>query len=131
MWPEFTDVDEFIQFWNVRNLLAIHISDAWRSRLGIVKYEDLIADPVVFDQACHFFGLPGVYLFRTDKSGGRQNLSDETQAKIDRGTFQVLAQLDQKRSFLAGGGAFSIRKVYRNTRFALIQSLRRIGILSH
>jgi len=129
LWPEYTDVDYFIAQWNTRNLLAIDVSPLWKSRLGIVKYEDLIADPGVFDQACDFFQIPGVYLFRTDKSGGRQNLPNDVRKKIDEGTTEILARLDQRRSFYSTKVGFSFRKTYRNLRFFLIQQLRKFGLL--
>jgi hypothetical protein len=126
LWPEYTDVDYFIEQWNSRNLYAIHISSLWKSCLGIVKYEDLIADPGVFDQACDFFKIPGVYLFRTDKSGGRQLLSDEVRKRIDGGTAEVLTLLDGLRTFHRSETVFSFRKTYRNLRFFLIQQLRKL-----
>ncbi len=128
-WPQYTDVDYFIQDWNRRNLYAVNISPEWKSRLGIVKYQDLADDPKVFDVACDFFKITGTYLFRKDKNRGRQHLSVEIQRKIDEGTREVLDRMDQSRSFLPGQPAFSFRKIYRNTRFFLIQQLRKLQLL--
>ena len=124
-WPEYTDVDYFIDRWNARNLLAINISPVWKPKFAIVKYEDLIEDPGVFDQACRFLEISGKYLFRTDKGGGRQSLSADVQKQIDEGTAGVLAQLDQYRTFYPGKTGFSFRKTYRNMRFFLIQQMRK------
>jgi hypothetical protein len=129
MWPEFTDVDEFIEQWNRRNLLAIHLSPKWKTKFGIVKYQDLIDDPGVFDQACRFFEVEGTYLFRADKNGGREHLAAEIQTKIDQGTREVFSRMDQARSFLPGNPSFSFRKIYRNLRFFLLQLLRKFQLL--
>lgn len=130
MWPEYNDVASFIQQWNDRNLLAIHVAQEWKKRLGIVKYQDLSDDPDVFDQACNFFGIRGSYLFRADKNRGRAMLSPEIQKQIDEGTRAVMEEMDRSRTFLPRKSSLSFRKFYRNTRFFVIQQLRKLQLLA-
>jgi hypothetical protein len=129
MWPEFNDVEAFIEQWNERNLYAIKLSPEWKNKFAIVKYQDLSEDPKVFDQASEFFGIQGTYLFRSDKNRGRENLSAAVRKQIEDGTWEILQQMDAKRAFLPGRAVFSLRKVYRNVRFFLIQQLRKHQLL--
>ena len=129
MWPQFTDVEEFIQLWNRRNMLALQLSPEWKTKFAIVKYQDLSDDPAVFDAICSFYGIRGTYLFRGDKNRGRDHLSKEVQIKIDAETRETLLQLDQARSFLPGKRAFSFRRLYTNSRFFVIQKLRKLQFI--
>jgi hypothetical protein len=129
MWPEFTDVDEFIEQWNMRNRYAVNISSKWKPRLALVKYQDLSDDPRVFDDLCDFAGVRGIYLFRGDKNRGRQYLDHNLQQKIDEGTRETMQLLDESRTFLPKRTLFSLRKIYRNSRFFLIQQLRKLQVL--
>jgi hypothetical protein len=129
MWPQFNDVNSFIEQWNQRNLYAINLSPEWRQKFAIVKYQDLGEDPKVFDQVCHFFGIQGTYLFRSDKNRGRERLSAEIRKQIEDGTRTVLQQMDEHREFLPRSSIFSLRKFYRNARFFLIQQLRKLQLL--
>ena len=129
MWPQYNDVDAFIQQWNERNLYAINVSPEWKQNFAIVKYQDLSEDPKVFDQACGFFGIRGTYLFRPDKNRGRELLTQEVRKRIEDGTRTVLQQLDERRQFVPGKSIFSLRRIYRSARFFLIQQLRKMQLL--
>jgi hypothetical protein len=129
MWPQFSDVEDFIHQWNRRNELALNLSQEWKKQLAIVKYQDLSDDPRVFDAASHFFEIPGKYLFRADKNRGREMLSPTVQKQIDDGTRAILDRMDQSRTFFPGKPGFSFRKGFRNARTFLIERLRKLQLL--
>jgi hypothetical protein len=129
MWPEYDDVHEFIEQWNKRNLYATSLTPEWKNRFAIVKYQDLSEDPKVFDQVCKFFGIRGTYLFRADKNRGQERLTVSLRKQIEDGTRNVHQQLDEQRAFLPDSSGISLRKIYRNIRFFLIQQLRKLQLL--
>lgn len=92
-------VDEFIEMWNRRNQSILTILPDFGSRIGIVRYEDLVADPQVFYRACGFFSITGEYLFREDSESGRRNLSNRVITEIEQGTTQILNNLNKSRTF--------------------------------
>jgi hypothetical protein len=118
IWPQFDDIEEFIEMWNKRNGYALQLTAPWKDRLAIVSYTDLISDPKVFSDVCMFLGVPGEYLFRRDQKLGFQ-LPDEIQKKIEAETKDTWNALEASRTFTAGKRAFSFRKIYRNLIFLL------------
>jgi hypothetical protein len=59
-------VAAFVEMWNRRNQSSLMALPDFGTRIGIVRYEDLVADPKVFYRACAFFRIKGEYLFRED-----------------------------------------------------------------
>jgi hypothetical protein len=92
-------VDGFIQMWNARNQSILTALRDFGTRIGIVRYEDLGADPKVFYRACGFFSIKGDYSFREDSQNGRRNLTNHVITEIERGTTQILNHLNKSRSF--------------------------------
>jgi hypothetical protein len=118
MWPQFDDVEEFIQMWNKRNGYALQLTAPWKDQLAIVSYTDLISYPKVFNDVCIFLGVPGKYLFRRDQKLGFQ-LPDEIQKKIEAETKDTWNALEARRTFTAAKRALSFQKIYRNLIFLL------------
>jgi hypothetical protein len=120
-------VDEFIQMWNRRNQSILMALPDFGTRIGIVRYEDLVSDPQVFYRACGFFGIMGRYLFREDSQGGRRNLPVEIITKIERGTTQILNRLNKSRRFTPrrlSVSSLSIRLRRQLEKFNLLKGLR-------
>ncbi len=94
-----SSVDEFIEMWNRRNQSILTALHDFGTRIAIVRYEDLVADPQVFFRACGFFSVKGEYLFREDSESGRRNLPSNVITEIEQGTTKILTQLNKSRSF--------------------------------
>ena len=92
----------FVEHWCQRNQYALEALETCPERVGIVRYEDLVADPKVFEGLCTWLELPGSYLFRRDHQEGRLEQPEEVQDLIDEGTADVLEQLDLARRVVAG-----------------------------
>jgi hypothetical protein len=95
-------LDEFIKMWNRRNRSILAALAGLSSRIGIMRYEDLVADRRVFERACEFFGIKGDYQFREDSEAGRRGLPPRVIEEIERRTAEVLDGLDASRRFTGG-----------------------------
>jgi hypothetical protein len=90
----------FVAEWNRRNRSVIDAAQYFRNRILIVRYEDLIDDPAVFEGLCRALKLDGEYEFWADSQAGRKNLQADVQRTLDEGTRRILLALHEIRSFL-------------------------------
>ncbi|MCI0416502.1 sulfotransferase [bacterium] len=118
LWPQFNDLEEFIQLWNKRNGYALNLPSVWKDHMAIVSYTDLISDPEVFEKVCLFLGVKGKYLFHRDQKLGF-HLPDEIQKRIETETKHTWDALEANRTFKAEKHALSVSKIYRNFVFVL------------
>ncbi|MBW8010818.1 MAG: hypothetical protein FVQ83_06180 [Chloroflexi bacterium] len=89
----------FSRDWNRRNRFLLEAISEYRSGLMLVRYEDLAANPAVFDQLCLALNIKGKYLYRPDSSVARKELSGNLIAQIDRDTNDILSELYRQRSY--------------------------------
>ncbi len=96
------DIDRFIELWNKRNQSIINVLNNQKSNITIIKLEDIIKEPSVYNQLCVSIGIKGNYIFRRyEKSfkNARQGVSEDVQRKISEGTAEVWSILEERRSF--------------------------------
>jgi hypothetical protein len=96
-WPE--AVEPYLEKWIRRNQYLLALHPRFRPRVAVIRYEDLIADPNIFREACDFVGIKGTYSFRADSCRGRKSLPEGIQKQIDQWTQTVLSELDHMRKF--------------------------------
>ncbi len=101
-WPDRKNARRFAEEWNRRNHAILRVLRTFGNRIGIVKYEDLVAHPGVFQQVCQFFDVDGTSEFRTDSAAGRKTLGDRLITELERDTSAVIGSLDAARRFLPG-----------------------------
>lgn len=99
-WEGRTDERKFMDRWNRRNSSVLAALPVFGEQIGIVKYEDLLTFPAVFEQVCQFFDIEGQSEFQTVSAGGRRNLADRVVASIEEGTADVCRALDAARRFI-------------------------------
>ncbi len=93
--------DAFADHWSRRNRSVLDALERHGDRIAVLRYGDVVADPVVFHDLCGFVGITGSYLFRPDKNLGRTQQPRAVQARLDAGTADTLAALDAARRFRA------------------------------
>lgn len=95
----FSAADEFVEIWNCRNLSFLRSLGRPGLRAALVKYEDLIADPRVFDGLCVFLGVEGRSKFLGDSLGGYRRFPAPLRRRLRRGTADVFDRLMEARTF--------------------------------
>jgi len=63
-------IDRFIEIWNQKYKKILEAFNEYRSKIIVVKYEDIISDRNVFDRLCKLLKIKGNYIFRKDKNKG-------------------------------------------------------------
>ena len=88
--------------WVARNQLALRFQKGHPTAIAIVRYEDLVSDPKIFDSLCKSLGVKGAPVFREDRGSGRSDLPLAVQRAIEAATGATLRALDSARTFRPG-----------------------------
>jgi cytochrome P450 len=88
--------------WALRNQAMLEVWPNFRERLLPIRYEDLLADPMLVHELAHNLGLKVASGLHPDSNSGRRKMLPEVQTEIDRITGKTLTLLDQIRALLPG-----------------------------
>lgn len=86
------DIEKFIPLYNKRMKNTLTGLD--KKNGLVIKYEDIIDKPVIYDKICDFLGLKGDYIFRKDSNLGLKNLSDNQQTILNNRTLEIKSKTD-------------------------------------
>ena len=81
--------------WIARNRMLIQLPDAYRPKLTVLRYENLVRDGLVLRAVQRKLGIRGQSKFRPDSNAGRAKMPIATQARIDAMTSGTLLDLDR------------------------------------
>ncbi len=103
------------QQWIARNRLLIQLPAAYRPKLTVLRYEDLVSDGSVLKALKHKLGIRGHAalghsILRRDSRAGRAQLPIDTQARIDAITSDTLLDLQRFPTGLDFGRSFPWRR---------------------
>lgn len=92
-------LESWIRDWNRRNQTVLDsLEGPFRDRVRIVAYEDLCAQPVVFERLCAWLGVrPRNNLFRRSETKPRE--PNRADLRIEQATRATLTALRSRRSF--------------------------------
>jgi hypothetical protein len=82
-----------MQQWIARNRMLIQLPAAYRPKLTVLRYEDLVGDGSVLKALKRKLGLRGHSTLRPDSNAGRAQLPIAAQARIDAITSETLLDL--------------------------------------
>lgn len=86
------DIEKFIPLYNKRMKNTLTGLD--KKNGLVVKYEDIIDKPIIYDKICDYLGVKGKYLFRKDSNLGFKNLSDDQQSILNKRTLEIKSKTD-------------------------------------
>lgn len=102
-WVPLCEIDSSVNVseWERRNRSALQSHQERPDKIAILRYEDCLLDPHVFQSLTTWLGLKSNSLFRKDSSSGRKNVPLAAQQKIDAATRDISRALHAARTFRA------------------------------
>lgn len=96
-WTNAVGYETVASEWVSRNEALLNELNHCRSRVDVVRYEDLLNDPMLIHVLASRLGLRVQSTLDSDSRGGRSKMDPVFQAKIDSITSKTLHRLDQVR----------------------------------